>query len=296
MTYPLEYKREGSGFYENGFAGETLGDRKLVYRNSSGLWNLADSDDAAKMPSIGITVGNISSNKKGKVLTFGYIGDASWTWKEGNPIFTTSTPGELSQTAPSTGNQQIVGYAATSTLLYFTPRQTRGTNSPTVYTKVIALPADQFGRPNTNPPTAVDQDNLTLYSFTVNTDHLTAKFPTPTDYVSGPMEFRAIWTNDGGTDDNGKTVKFQLDYQSSTEGERCAGSHANSPKTVEDTYASASGWIEHRTAYVSIAATDFDALDCIYGKFSFVTPTGSALTCKPHLLGVCLRYLATPDR
>ena len=296
MTYQLEYKRDGSGFYENGFAGETLGDRKLVYRDAVGLWKLADSDNASKIPSIGITVGNISSGNQGKIVTFGYIGNASWIWTPGGPVFATSTPGELSQTAPSTGNQQIVGYAATGTLLYFTPRQIRGTNSSSPYTKILALPADQFGRPNTNPPTAVDQDNLTLYAFTVNTDHMTAKFPTPVDYVSGAIEFQGIWTNDGGTDDNGKTIKFQLDYQVSAEGESCAGSHANSPKTAEDTYASASGWIEHRTAYVSIAAVDFGSLDCIFAKFSFVTPTGVALTGDPHLLGICMRYLATPDR
>jgi len=297
MTYPLEYKYDGSGFYENGEAGENLGNRKLVYRDTFGMWRLADSSSAAKMPSLGITLGAIPSEKYGKILTLGYIGNTSWSWVLGFPIFATDTPGELSQTPPTTGNQQVIGYAGIETdMIYFLPRQIRGTGSETFYTCEGFLPADQFGKPKTDPPEIVDQDNVTLYAFTLNNDKVTIKFPLPTNYVSGPLSFKVAWTNDGGIDDNGKDVKVQLDYQVAAEEETIAGSHANSPKTIEDTYTSASGWIQHRTGYMNIAATDFTFGDCIFLKLSFVTPTGTALSCEPHLLGICMKYLATPDR
>ena len=66
----------------------------------------------------------------------------------------------------------------------------------TTVVKTVPMGADEFGRPNTNPPTVVDQDNLTLYSFTLNTDKLTIKFPVPWDYASGDLTFSVIWTND----------------------------------------------------------------------------------------------------
>jgi len=296
LTYRLEYKRDGSGFFEVGVAGDDVIGRKLVHRDNSGVWRLANSADAAKMPSLGITIGAIRNGIYGKILTSGYVGDASWSWIPGLSIFATDTPGELSQIAPTIGNQQVIGYAAESNLLYFLTRQIRGTGSETFYTCEGFLPADQFGKPKTDPPEIVDQDNVTLYAFTLNDDKVTIKFPLPLNYVSGPLSFKVVWTNNGGTDDNGKNVKTQLDYQIAAEGEIIAGSHANSPKTIEDAYASASGWVDHRTGYMNIASTDFELGDCIFLKLSFVTPSGTALSCEPHLIGMCMHYLATPDR
>lgn len=160
------------------------------------------------------------------------------------------------------------------------------------FQRTVSIPSDQLGRPNINPPTVVDQDNLTLYSFTLNTDKMTYKFPIPSDYDSGPFLFKAVWTNDGGIDDNGRNVKWQLSYQVGSEGDVISGSHANSPKTVEDTYGSASGWVEHDTAQMSIAASDFVGKTCIYLQLMAVTPSGSVLTSEPHLLGLCYTYTA----
>jgi hypothetical protein len=164
---------------------------------------------------------------------------------------------------------------------------TRGT-----YQKTISIPAEEFGKPKTNPPEVVDQGDVTLYAFTVNTDKMTYKFPIPSDYAGGDMEFLVIWTNDGGVDDNGKAAKWQLDYQVSGEGDSVDGDHGNSPKSVEDTYTSASGWIEHHTAAMTIGSPDFTGKLCILLKISAVTPTGAALTCEPHLIGICYTYTA----
>jgi len=156
-----------------------------------------------------------------------------------------------------------------------------------------SVPAEALGRPNTNPPTVVDQANLRLLAFTLNTDSVSIKMPVPWDLVSGEdIKLCAVWTNDGGVDDNTKDVKAQFDYQTASEGDSVDGSHANSPKTINDTYTSASGWIEHHTAYVTIANADFSGEACIFIKISFITPDGVALTCEPHLIGICIQYLA----
>jgi len=161
-------------------------------------------------------------------------------------------------------------------------------------TKVLTfeIPADEFGRPNTNPPSVVDIDNVTLYSFTLNTDKMTLKFPVPSDYASGDITFFVVWTNDGGVDDNGKEVKWQLDYQTADEGDPINGSHANSPKVINDAYTSATGWIEHHTGIMTIAAADFAGKLCVLLKLSAITPDGVALTCEPQLIGLCYSYTA----
>lgn len=158
--------------------------------------------------------------------------------------------------------------------------------------KTIILASDAFGRPNTNPPNIVDQDNLTLYSFTLNTDSLTVKFPVLWDYVSGDIVFNVIWTNDGGVDDNGKFAKWQIDYQVGTTGDVISGSHANSPKVAEDAYGSDSGFVETHADDMTIAEADFAGKQCIFIKLSAVTPAGTALTCEPHLVGICYTYTA----
>ena len=160
------------------------------------------------------------------------------------------------------------------------------------HSKQISLDSDAFGRPNVNPPSIVNQDNVQLLSFTVDTDKVYYKFPIPHDYASGDIIFSIIWTNDGGTDDDGLAVKWQLDYQTASEGEQINGSHANSPKSAEDTYNGATGWLEHHSANMIIGAADFSGKACIFLKLSAVTPTGSDLTCEPHFIGMCFTYTA----
>jgi len=160
------------------------------------------------------------------------------------------------------------------------------------FTKTVYTRAEEFGRPNANPPSIVDQDNLTLYSFTLNTDKLTIKIRIPEEYHDGAILFFVVWTNDGGTDDNGRTVKWQFDYQVGEEGDVISGSHTHSPKSVEDTYTSNSGWVEHHTDTVSIDGADFSGKLCLFIKLSAVTPSGTALTSESHLIGICMSYTA----
>lgn len=121
MTYELEPKRTGSGFWYNGYAAETLGARKLVYMDTNGQWKLADADSASAFPVVGITLEAISSGKYGRILLKGYVGDSSWSFTDfGAPVYATSTAGELSQTQPSDGVKvQMVALAQEDDLLYF---------------------------------------------------------------------------------------------------------------------------------------------------------------------------------
>lgn len=291
--YRIERARRGSGLYEMGLAGELLPGKRLVYMDSSGAWKLADANSASTLPALGITMERILSGQAGRILTKGHIGSSAWSWTIGARLYASETAGGLTETAPTdpTNFIQTMAIAKSKTLIWFSPRQIVGATGP-VYTKTESISLDAFGKPAANTPTVVDQDNVTLYSFTVNTDFVTYKFPVPEDYASGGLKFRAVWTNDGGVDDNGKNVKAQFAYQVAAEGEAISGSHANSPKTVSDAYTSASGWIEHRTAYVTIADGDFNVGDCIFLKVSFVTADPTVLSCEPHMIGICFQYTA----
>lgn len=287
MTYPFLNRRDGSGSEMRGQAGENLGDRKVVYWDSNGLWMLADADAIATMPTIGFTIGSIASGNFGRILLRGLVGKQGWTWTRGAKLYVSATAGEITHTAPS--RSQVIGIAYETDVLYFDPKDAI---TDATRTKTVPMSADAFGRPNANPPGIVDQDNLTLYTFTLNTDKLTINFPVPWDYASGDIIFNVIWTNDGGVDDNGKFVKWQLDYQVGVEGDVISGSHANSPKVIEDAYPSASGFVETHTGDMTIAAADFAGKQCIFVKLSAVTPAGAALTCEPHLVGMCYAYTA----
>jgi len=152
------------------------------------------------------------------------------------------------------------------------------------------LNAAALGKPNVNPPTIVIQDNIELLAFTVGTDRVFYDWDVPEDYDSGDLTIQAEWTNDGGVDDNGLDVKVQIDYQTYAAGDPLSGSHANSPKSIEDTYTSDSGWIFHVTGSMTIAAADFAGKHGITMKISFVAPAGGALTAEPHLKGIQVLY------
>jgi hypothetical protein len=291
--YKIDRSRRGSGFYESGLAGELLPGKKLVYLDSTGAWKLADANSAAKMPALGITMERINEGQSGSILTKGHIGSASWNWGVGVLLYASETAGNLTATAPTDPANliQIMAVAKSKNLIWFSPRQIIGSIGPT-YTKTAPISADELGKPAANNPEVVDLNNVTLYSFTVDTDFLTFKFPVPTDYASGGLKFQVVWTNDGGTDDQNKNIRVQFDYQVSSEGEIISGSHGNSPKNVNDAYTSATGWIDCRTDYVTIEDGDFSADDCIFLKVSFVTAPATVLTCNPHLVGICIQYTA----
>lgn len=289
----IEIGRTRSGQWIRGIAGEALLNRDLVYVSSDETWKKADASSSATMPVKGIVLSDAATGEGVDVLIDGSVRHTEWNWTPGATLYASTTSGGITAVAPTgdTDFIQNVGEAYRSNLIVFNPHVAKG-NMGAVYTKTDSIPLDQFGRPAANNPTVVDQGNVTLYSFTVNTDFMTYKFPVPSDYASGGLRFRGIWTNDGGIDDLNKNVRMQLDYQTATEGDSIDGSHANSPKNVNDAYTSALGWIEHHTGFVTIAGADFANKQCMYIKVSFVTAPATVLSCEPHLIGICFQYEA----
>ena len=160
------------------------------------------------------------------------------------------------------------------------------------YSKHVHLPTGLLGRPNISPPTIVIQDNIKLLAFTVDTDRVFYTWKVPDDYAGGNLDIVAHWTNDGGVDDLNKNVKAQIDYQTYSDGDPVSGSHANSPKSIDDTYLSAAGWIFHTTGAMTIAAADFNTKHEMAIKLSFITALPTVLTCEPHLDSLMLTYTA----
>ena len=120
--YAINFNKHGEGFVVNEEAGETLGLHKLVYRTAAESWNLADADTVATMPVLGITMGAISTGKKGWILLWGYIGDTvTWAWTQGGEIYASAVAGELTQTMPAGVGDivQVVAVAATDDIIQF---------------------------------------------------------------------------------------------------------------------------------------------------------------------------------
>ena len=76
--YEVDPRQVGSGFFTKlGTAGEALSSHTLVYLDANGQWKKCDADIAATMPIVGITLDDIASGLKGRVLLQGIIGSAS---------------------------------------------------------------------------------------------------------------------------------------------------------------------------------------------------------------------------
>ena len=298
MSYPLQRRRRGSGFWIQGHAGEELGSKKLVYLDSSGSWKLTDSEVAAEMPVLGITMERIPSGQAGSILRYGYVGRADWTWTIGGAIYASATSGELTQTQPPMASQavQIIGYPEARNLIFFNPHIGRGTIISPTYTQRLHVGIGTFKIPAAGAPDVFVQDNTVMLSFNPNgTEDSYISWEIPPDYAGGDLEVLLHWTNDGGVDDNGKNIRLQLNYQSMVNTTVVSGNHANSPKTINDTYTSASGWIFHTTDAATIAAADFSTQHQINFRLTAIAAAVTQMTGEVHILAMMLQYSAYSD-
>jgi len=166
-----------------------------------------------------------------------------------------------------------------------------GRNLTGVHLMIIKVDAETLGRPETHPPTLVTIDNVNLWKFTLNFDRARYKFPIPFDYAGGDIGIRIVWTNDGETDDVGKNVTWEISYKVAGVDLEINGNDENSPKNVTDTYTTSSGWIENHSAYIILEEEELIDEFCVYISIRAIT-TDNPLTCEPHLIGICLEYLA----
>jgi len=164
--------------------------------------------------------------------------------------------------------------------------ETYGVISDTVLNNIDAI---ALGKNNTNPPAEDFIDNVFVLKFTVGTDKVHKNLTKPSDYQgTDGLNFSYIWTNDGGVDDQNKDVKGQISYQVSNTGDVISGTLDTI--SVEDTYTSALGYVEHQSDVMNIPHADFTDETCIYITFSFEAPAGTALTSEPYLIGICISY------
>jgi hypothetical protein len=96
---------------------------QALHMHSDGTWILADADDSDLVPCEALAISTGAGSNK-QVIKRGYINSSAWSWTPGGLIYLSTTAGGLTQTKPSTtgDNVQIVGYAETSTTMYFDPQ------------------------------------------------------------------------------------------------------------------------------------------------------------------------------
>ena len=293
MPYVIKPHWDGDGLVVEGVAGEALSKYDLVYLKGA-KWYKADLDTEATMPGRGMALSDLPINYKGRVLLYGLVKNPAWAWVDG-PIYASSTAGGLTQTAPTgSGWVQSVGDAHGSDFMLFAPTWIKELGVTKVEHEHLST--GLLGKKNLGPPDIVIQDNTKMLAFTVDTDDFFYSWEVPLDYAGGGLGVVIHWTNDGGADDNGKNVKFQLNYQTFGENsDSIAGSHANSPKTVSDAYTSDVGWVSHTSPTMTIVDGNFADKHEITFRGRFITADATVLTCEPHLISVGLTYLAYVD-
>lgn len=95
---------------------------QVCFINNSGAAALADANAAGESPAVALSLGR-SHPSAGPFLTHGVAEDASWSWTAGGKIYLSTTPGAMTQTAPSaTGDiVQVLGVALSATHIFFNP-------------------------------------------------------------------------------------------------------------------------------------------------------------------------------
>lgn len=122
-TMDLTGLKKGSGFKAQVIAGHDVAPRRLLYCDTDKTWKYADASSENTMPATVLTLSRIRKGQRGKTLVIGEINSNKWNWLPKKPLYTSKTPGAMTQTRPdSTGDQvQIVGLALTETLILFNP-------------------------------------------------------------------------------------------------------------------------------------------------------------------------------
>jgi hypothetical protein len=114
-----------SGVTTSMTAGATTALWDLVYfEAATGDCVLAKGDAAATMPCRAMATAAITDTVVGSYLLKGFARDDTWAWTIGAPLYVShTTAGALTETVPTgTGKVvQIVGYAVSATIIYFSP-------------------------------------------------------------------------------------------------------------------------------------------------------------------------------
>ena len=106
-------------------AGATISQSDLCYLASDGEWAKADADAASTasgMLAIALAAGT-DGNAMLVALPGSFVRDDSWNWTIGADLYVSTTPGGITETAPSGSADivRVVGYAVTADIVYFQP-------------------------------------------------------------------------------------------------------------------------------------------------------------------------------
>lgn len=160
-----------------------------------------------------------------------------------------------------------------------------------IYSKPVHLDTAHFKIPAAGGPAIATQDNTSMLSFAQNdTESVFLSWEVPADYAGGDLEMQIHWTNDGGVDDNGKNVRWEVNYQTVADFGSIAGDHANSPKLLDDTYTSATGHLFHTTVMSAIAAADFAAAHEIHIRLTAIAAAAVQMTGESQFIALMLVY------
>lgn len=107
-------------------AGATIAQWEAVYLDSSSTWQLTDADAAATAGSVMIalaTAAGTASNPLRVVLPGSFVRNDAWNWTVGGIIYLSTTPGALTQTAPSATDDvvRVCGWAVNADTIFWNP-------------------------------------------------------------------------------------------------------------------------------------------------------------------------------
>lgn len=116
-----------NGIVITGTAGENVVLGDVCRLNSSGEFVKADSSASSTCEGmLAIATTSISSGSTGHFLIKGFLRDDTWAWTVGGELYVHTTPGNPTQTQPSTTGEivRIVGHAYSADVAYFNPDNT----------------------------------------------------------------------------------------------------------------------------------------------------------------------------
>jgi hypothetical protein len=107
-------------------AGESVTIMQTVYLSSTGVWLLTDADsDTTSKGLLAIALQTKTSGEPMKVALPGCIvRNDAWTWATvGAPLYLSTTPGQITDAAPSGTDDvvRVIGWVLTDNCIYFNP-------------------------------------------------------------------------------------------------------------------------------------------------------------------------------
>lgn len=110
-------------------AGATIAAFELVYLHTDGEWALTDADAEATAGPVllGLALeAGTDGNPMDVALPGSFVRDDTWAWTVGAELYISTTPGAMTETAPSGASDvvRVVGYALTADIVFFNPDRT----------------------------------------------------------------------------------------------------------------------------------------------------------------------------